>query len=245
MNEDGRTGRPETRRAHLTSPVVGLADLADDRAKALALTPVSRETVARLDEFVALLIDWQRRINLIAASTEPILWTRHVADSLQILGLAPEARTWADLGSGGGFPGVVLACALAEAKGAMVHLVESNAGKCAFLRAAVSATGVPAVVHAMRAADFVKANKEPIAAVTARAVAPLADLLEVAAPLLINGVIGVFPKGQSVEAELTEAAKCWKVEATLAESRTDPKARIVVVKGLQAVRRPRAKDDLR
>ena len=81
------------------------AELAADRARALALTPVSRETAARLDRFVAVLLEWQRRINLIAPSTEPKLWTRHVADSLQLLALAPQARIWVDLGSGGGFPG--------------------------------------------------------------------------------------------------------------------------------------------
>ena len=112
------------------------ADLSADRGRALALTPVSRETAARLDRFVALLLDWQRRINLIASSTEAKLWTRHVADSLQLLALAPEARRWVDLGSGGGFPGLVIACALADTEGAEVHLVESNAKKAAFLREA-------------------------------------------------------------------------------------------------------------
>src|SRR6266853_2822513 len=89
------------------------APAAADRARALALTPVSRETLERLDRFVALLLQWQQTTNLIAPSTAPQLWTRHIADSLQLLDLAPEARTWVDLGSGGGFPGLVLACALA------------------------------------------------------------------------------------------------------------------------------------
>ena len=88
-------------------------DLASDRARALALTPVSRETSERLDVFVALLLSWQRATNLIAASTIPHLWTRHIADSLQLLDLAPGARVWADLGTGGGFPGLMIAIALA------------------------------------------------------------------------------------------------------------------------------------
>src|SRR5580658_8728723 len=102
------------------------ADLVTDRDRALALTPVSRETTARLDRFVEILLDWQQRMNLIAPSTEPIVWTRHIADSLQLLALAPNARRWADLGSGAGFPGLVLACALADTPGAEVHLVESK-----------------------------------------------------------------------------------------------------------------------
>src|ERR1700754_818220 len=97
---------------------------ASDKAAALALTHVSRETEARLDRYVALLVEWQAKTNLISPSTLPNLWTRHIADSLQLLALAPKAKTWADLGSGGGFPGVVLACAMAEVSGAAVHLIE-------------------------------------------------------------------------------------------------------------------------
>src|SRR5271156_5517255 len=100
--------------------------LPSDKAAALALTPVSRETEARLDRYVDLLKEWQAKTNLIAPSTLPHLWTRHISDSLQLLALAPRARIWVDLGSGGGFPGVVLACALAETADATVHLVERN-----------------------------------------------------------------------------------------------------------------------
>jgi len=88
--------------------------LASDKAAALALTPVSRETEGRLDRYAALLVEWQAKTNLVAPSTLPNLWTRHIADSLQLLSLAPSAKVWVDLGSGGGFPGVVLACALAD-----------------------------------------------------------------------------------------------------------------------------------
>src|ERR1700722_563887 len=97
--------------------------LASDKAAALALTPVSRETEARLDRYVELLLEWQAKTNLVAASTLPNVWTRHISDSLQLLTLAPLAKAWADLGSGGGFPGVVLACALAEKPNAMGPLV--------------------------------------------------------------------------------------------------------------------------
>jgi 16S rRNA (guanine527-N7)-methyltransferase len=211
---------------------------AGDRDQALALTPVSRETTARLDRFVAVLMDWQQRINLIAPSTEQKVWTRHIADSLQLLPLAPEARIWADLGSGAGFPGLVIACGLAETAGSRVHLVESNGKKAAFLREAVRATGAPAIVHGMRAEDFAKNVHEPIDTVTARALAPLPKLLALAHPLLKKGALGLFPKGQDVAAELTEAAKCWTIQASLAMSRTDPKARIVIVRGLEPKGRP-------
>lgn len=236
----GRGGRQGVRPALLRTAKADPAELAQDRERALALVSVSRETSARLDRFVALLLDWQQRVNLIAPSTEPALWTRHIADSLQLIALAPDARIWVDLGSGGGFPGLVIACALAETPGARVYLVESNARKAAFLREAAGSVGAPASVQAMRIADFVRKPPERIEAVTARAVAPLSDLLAAAYPLLINGAVGLFPKGQAVEAELTEAAKCWKIQATLALSRTDPNGRIVVVRGLQPISGPHA-----
>jgi 16S rRNA (guanine527-N7)-methyltransferase len=212
---------------------IDLSTLSLDRDRALALTPVSRETLARLDAFVDLLLSWQQRTNLIAHSTEATIWTRHIADSLQLIPLAPDARVWADLGSGAGFPGLVIACALADTPGAHVDLVESNGKKAAFLREAVRVTGAPAAVHHVRAEDFAAGAKERIDVVTARALAPLPNLLALAYPLLKKGALGLFPKGQDVAAELTDAAKCWKSEASLAPSRTDPKARIVIVRGLE------------
>lgn len=223
--------RPAVSRSAATST----AELAEDRDRALALVPVSRETLERLDRYVALLRDWQRRVNLIAPSTEPTLWTRHVADSLQLLEQAPEARIWADLGSGAGFPGLPIGCALAEREGTRVHLVESSAKKAAFLREAIQATGAPGVVHPMRIADFVKAAPAKVDIVSARAVAPLSKLLAEAYPLLKSGAVGLFPKGQGVDAELTEAAKYWRLRVTLVPSRTDPSARIVVVHGLEPI----------
>lgn len=209
-------------------------DLAADRARALALTPVSRETAARLDRFVALFAQWQRRTNLIAPSTEPVLWTRHIADSLQLIGLAPEARIWVDFGSGGGFPGLVIASALAETPGVQVHLVESNAKKAAFLREATRLMAAPAMVHAERMADFVRHAPARVDVVTARAVAPLTKLLAELYPLLKNGAIGLFPKGQDVDAELTEAAKCWTIQAKLVPSCTELRSRIVVVNSVES-----------
>jgi 16S rRNA (guanine527-N7)-methyltransferase len=231
--------RDSMRPALLRTPSATPDELARDREHALALTPVSRETTDRLDRFVALLLDWQRRVNLIAPSTEPMLWTRHIMDSLQLLALAPDARVWADLGSGAGFPGLAIACALAETSDAHVYLVESSTKKAAFLREAARVTGAPVIVRGEPVQEFVRAVPEPVEVVTARALAPLPKLLDMASPLLISGALGLFPKGQAVEAELTEAAKCWRVQTTLVPSRTDPNGRIVVVRGLKAVPRRR------
>jgi 16S rRNA (guanine527-N7)-methyltransferase len=222
---EGRQPRPGR-------PQLAPEDLSADRDRALELTPVSRETVERLDRFVAALLDWQQRINLISRSSEAAVWTRHVADSLQLLPLAPEARIWADLGAGGGFPGVVIACALADRPGAEVHLVESNGKKAAFLREAAQATGAPATVHQLRIEEFVEKTVQTFDAVTARALAPLPQLLPMAYPLLRKGALGLFPKGQDVGSELTEAAKCWTLQSNLVQSRTDARGQIVVVRGL-------------
>jgi 16S rRNA (guanine527-N7)-methyltransferase len=212
-------------------------DLASDRARALALTPVSRETSDRLDAFVALLLDWQRTTNLIANSTIHHLWTRHIADSLQLIDLAPNARVWVDLGSGAGFPGLVIAIALAKKPGAAVHLIDSNRKKAAFLHEAQRLTAAPAQVHTERIEDFAASFAGPLDVVTARAVAPLKLLLKQSFPLLgKSGVTGLFPKGQNAELELKEARAAmasWKMNATLMPSRTDAAARIVVIRDVE------------
>jgi 16S rRNA (guanine527-N7)-methyltransferase len=207
--------------------------LAADRAQALALTPVSRETEERLERFVALLLTWQKTTHLISPASVPRLWTRHVSDSLQLLDLAPAARLWIDLGSGGGFPGLVLACALAEKPGALVHLVESNNKKAAFLREAVRVTGAPAMVNAMRIEKFLADFAGDAEAITARALLPFNSLLELSFSLVARGAVGLFPKGQDVDAELTQATKSWNIDYTLVPSRTDSRARIVVVRALE------------
>ena len=209
----------------------GALDLEADKAQALKLLPVSRETEKRLDAFVALLLHWQQRLNLIASSTVPKIWTRHIADSLQLLKLAPEAKVWADFGAGGGFPGIPLACALAE-RGGTVHLIESNGKKAAFLREAARVTGVDAPVHRMRAKDFGDSCAEPVEVVTARALAPLKTIFDQVLPLIARGAIGLFPKGQDVDAELTEAAKYWTMDAVKYPSVTSPDSYIVAVRRL-------------
>lgn len=203
-----------------------------DKAAALALAPVSRETRERLEAYVDLLLQWQAVTNLVAPSTLPTLWTRHIADSLQLLDLAPNAKTFADLGSGGGFPGVVLACALADRPGARIDLVERNAKKAAFLREAVRITGGAGEVHHRDIVDYVDSRTDPVDCVTARALAPLHQLLGFAEPLVRNGAKALFLKGQDVESELTEATKYWTIESALHPSRTGGEGCVVEVTGI-------------
>jgi len=219
----------------------GTVDLSADRARALALTPVSRETEQRLAQFVDLLLLWQQRQNLIGPSTIPTIWTRHVADSLQLLEHAPDALVWADFGSGAGFPGIPIACALAGKPGSQVHLVESVGKKATFLREAVKVTGAPAQVHQIRAENFGDSCGDKVDVVTARALSPLKILCDQAFPLIARGAIALFPKGQDVDAELTEAAKYWSIEASKLPSKTSSEGCIVVIRGLKPLRRAQAR----
>jgi len=208
-------------------------NLEADRARALALTPVSRETLARLDTFVGLLQRWQAKINLVSPSTLPQLWTRHVADSLQLLPLLPDAKVWIDLGSGAGFPGLVLAAALADRPGASVHLVESNLKKAAFLREAARHIAAPATVHAVRIEDFVQNFTGRADAVTARALAPLDQLLILAHSVIERGATGLFLKGQDVEAELAAASTSWSFRTEVIPSVTSSGGGIVRIDKLE------------
>jgi 16S rRNA (guanine527-N7)-methyltransferase len=198
-----------------------------DKAAALALTPVSRETEQRLDRYVDLLREWQAKTNLVAPSTLPHLWTRHISDSLQLLTLAPSARIWVDFGSGGGFPGIVLASVLAENQGSMVHLIERNGKKAAFLREALRVTNSPGTVHLSDIKDSVDRIEGAVDCVTARAVAPLHQLIGFAEPWVRRGAKALFLKGQDVEAELTEATKYWNIVPNLHSSRTGGQGWIV------------------
>jgi 16S rRNA (guanine527-N7)-methyltransferase len=200
---------------------------ASDKAAALDLTPVSRETEDRLDRYIGLLLEWQAKTNLVAPSSLANLWTRHVSDSLQLLDFAAAAKVWADLGSGGGFPGLVLACALAETQGAVVHLVERNGKKAAFLREALRVTAAAGIVHLADIGDTVDRITGPVDCVTARALAPLHQLIGFAEPLVLRGAKALFLKGQDVEAELTEATKYWNIQPKLHSSRSGGQGWIV------------------
>jgi 16S rRNA (guanine527-N7)-methyltransferase len=189
---------------------------------------VSRESGERLETYVSLLLQWQTRINLIGPSTRDDIWTRHIADALQLLPLLPEGiGRIADLGSGAGIPGLILAIA----RPLEAHLFESNLKKGAFLREAARQTGARAHIHSIRIeeaqglAQTIKAE-----AVMARALAPLPKLLEYASPFLENGAIGYFHKGQDVDAELTGATKSWKLQLESYPSMTESRGVILVVK---------------
>jgi 16S rRNA (guanine527-N7)-methyltransferase len=203
--------------------------LAADRAAALKLFPVSRETLGRIDAFVELFLRWQRAVHLVAPADLPKLWTRHIADSLQLIELAPAAKNWADLGTGGGFPGLVIALAFGACEKGLVHLIESDQRKVAFLREAIRVTGAPAKVYAERVESAAKRLAAEVDVVTARALAPLPRLLELAAPFFARGIPAIFPKGQDVDNELTESTKSWNIQATIAPSRTHPHGKIVIV----------------
>lgn len=192
---------------------------------------VSAATLARLVAYAEVLGRWQARINLIGAATLPDLWRRHMLDSWQLLPLLPEGGgPVVDLGSGAGFPGLVLAiCGAAD-----VHLVESDARKAAFLREAARVTATPVTIHATRAESLPDLAAR---AVTARALAPLPKLLGWAAPLLQHsGAVGLFLKGGAVDEELTEAAKEWKIVYDRLASVSDPTGTILRVKEIHRAR---------
>jgi 16S rRNA (guanine527-N7)-methyltransferase len=190
-----------------------VAALRDAAIAAAGLPPVSRETGERLDRFVATLEAWQARQSLVSRSASAAeIWTRHVADSAQLLAVAPTATRWLDLGSGGGFPGLVLAALLADRPGGAVHLVESNQRKVAFLRAANRAEGTNAVVHAGRIEDVIAGWNTPIDAISARALAPFATLCAWIEPLVRSGVPAFLHKGDDFASEREDASLRWTLD---------------------------------
>ncbi|MBY0612862.1 MAG: 16S rRNA (guanine(527)-N(7))-methyltransferase RsmG [Beijerinckiaceae bacterium] len=197
---------------------------------------VSRETSERLEIYATLLVKWQARINLIAETTATSIWRRHFADSLQLRRIVPDALRWIDMGSGAGFPGLVVAIDLADDPAAHVHLIESNGKKCAFLREVVRETGARATIVDSRIEQAMPAfSARCVDVVTARALAPLTILLGYSEQVLKTGARGLFLKGQDVEQELTDSTKCWNLDYQLHRSETDPDARIVEI--TNAVRR--------
>ena len=199
---------------------------------------VPRETIHRLARYAELLAHWQKSTNLIAASTLPRLWSRHFADSGQLLTLAQNARLWLDLGSGAGFPGLVIAILEAGRPDFRMHLVESNRKKCAFLAEVARETKAPVDIHAVRIEDFAKSAQslEPDV-VSARALAPLPRLFELASPFFGPSTRGLFLKGGEAEAEIAAARAEWEFDARLHPSLTSARSYIVEVRGL----RPRGK----
>ena len=200
--------------------------------------PVSRETLDRLRLYEELLRRWQKTINLVAPSTLDAVWHRHFADSAQLLALAPpEAKTWLDLGSGAGFPGLVLAIMLAERGGIAVTLVESVSRKAAFLGEVARQTGVAVDILCARIeSPAIRDRLTRIDVITARALAPLPRLFELIAPLVEPNTLALLPKGRDVESEVVSARAEWQFDCKLMPSLTDPDGRIAVVSGLTANR---------
>lgn len=189
---------------------------------------VSRETVARLSRYAEMVGQWQRQINLVAPATISELWSRHILDSVQLFALKPSALRWVDIGSGGGFPGLVIAIFLAESAGGVIDLVESNNKKAAFLRHVAGELCLPARIHADRAESVLERVKTP-EIVTARALASLEVLLTMTNLLLKSGAVGLFPKGRGYEQELTAARKSWHFSCEAHPSVTDADARILEI----------------
>jgi 16S rRNA (guanine527-N7)-methyltransferase len=192
---------------------------------------VSRETEVRLAIFEAEFLKWAARINLVAASTLKDVRQRHIADSAQILDLAPEAKTVIDLGSGGGYPGLVLAILLAETPESQVHLVESNGKKCAFLRHIVRLLSLPATVHNERIEDVVETISCPDI-ITARALAPLPLLLQLALPQLSKNVPGFFHKGRDHAHEIAAARGEFNFDLLVHPSRVDSGSVILEIRNV-------------
>jgi len=195
-------------------------------------TAVSRETLARIRAYLAVLDDWRERINLIGPGEGRHLWRRHVLDSLQLLKeIFPTDLRVADLGSGAGFPGLVLACALAEREGASVTLVEKSVRKSQFLEAAIAATGLSARVLNQRLEDPPPGERFDV--VTARALAPLPRLLGYAHAWLKPSGKALLMKGRDGVKELTLARESWTFEMSSRPSLSSPEGQILTVSDLR------------
>lgn len=173
--------------------------------------PVSRETFQRLKILVARVEEWQKKTNLIAPSTLNDIWNRHIADSLQCVRIKPEARSWVDIGSGGGFPGLIISAIMADYEDTSVSLVESIQKKCSFLRQVNRQMETNAKVYCGRIEEVSSDIPQPDI-VTARALAALPLLLELSSPWLLKGATGLFHKGREFEAELSDCDGLWEFD---------------------------------
>ena len=189
---------------------------------------VDGELSERLELFEQLLLKWQPKMNLVAPSTLRSIRSRHIEDSLQVSDVLPDARRWIDLGAGAGFPGIVTALRLREQAGAVVHLVESDHRKCAFLREVSRETQAPVEIHRGRIEEILPTLPE-VDAISARALASMAVLVEMTIERLEKGTMTVFLKGQDVGSELTKMPIYSSLKLRLVASRTDPLGRIVIL----------------
>lgn len=208
------------------------ADASLDSLPSLENAGVSRETFQQLNIYFQLLKQWQAKTNLVANSTLDAYWSRHVADSLQCYQLKPLVKTWVDIGSGGGFPGLVVAIMLSNNPQTKVTLVESNQKKCAFLRAVARKTNIAIDVRAERIENFVHQNNAP-EVVTARALAPLDNLLEMCWPWLSGKTIALFHKGRDYQQEIKETNDKWQFELIEHRSKTATASVILEISNLK------------
>ena len=201
--------------------------------------PVSRETLDKLAAYASLLDEWGRVQDLIAPSTLGDIWHRHIADSAQVLALAPAAADrWTDLGSGAGFPGMVVAILATDRPDFRIQLVESSNRKCSFLREVARVTGAPVDILCMRIEELATHRTVATAeVVTARALAPLGKVLRLAQPLLADTTVALFLKGREAPREIEDARKHWSFQVLTTPSRTDPDGRIVDIRHLTNLER--------
>ena len=209
--------------------------LETEKAAFQAKAGATPQQMAHLEAFRVRLGDANSVMNLVGPDSLPDFWNRHAWDSAQLLTHAPEARTWADLGAGAGFPGVVLAILMKGREGAHVWLIDSLGKRCRFLQEIVDALDLPATVIIGRAEE----QQVTCDIVTARAVAPMEKLLGYAQPYFHRGAQGLFLKGERAESELIEARKPWHFEAELAPSQSDVRGRIVTIRSLRRARTKR------
>nr|WP_319391351.1 16S rRNA (guanine(527)-N(7))-methyltransferase RsmG [uncultured Cohaesibacter sp.] len=209
----------------------------DDKTRGIELIssmlPVSRESVDKLDAYAALVRKWQPAQNLVAPKTLDEIWVRHIADSVQIHAARPEARYWIDLGSGAGFPGLVTAILLDDlGEDYRVNLVESNGRKGSFLKTVARELGLKVVVHGDRIESVLENWSDPVDAFSARALASFDKLCGFIHPHISESCVGVFHKGRDFDRELSEASVRWNVDLVQQSSRTDPDARVVILRRL-------------
>lgn len=208
--------------------------MTNDPSALLGQLDVSRETIDRLKTYVELLKRWNSSINLVSASTLTDVWTRHILDSAQVLEHSPRtATTWADLGSGGGFPGAVVAILANELRpNLLVTLVEADQRKAAFLRAVARETDVAMGVVAKRIEDLAPLSAD---VVSARALAPLPELLAHAKRHLAQDGIALLSKGANAQQEIDAARDVWRFDCDILPSKTDPEAVILKIGGIERV----------
>jgi len=191
---------------------------------------VPPDIIARLTIYASLLRKWQSTINLVAPSTLDQLWTRHFADSLQVVNVLPDAKLWMDFGSGAGFPGLVTAIVLANVAGARIHLVESDQRKCAFLRDVSRETGAAAEIHTERIETLLPKFDGPIEAVSARALAPLQNMIILSEKLLEKGAVGVFHQGEKASIQLTDPGLVNRFVIEESPSKLVPGSKLAIVR---------------